>query len=187
MVARSDLVKTVLGCIGAWVALVFASPVSAQERGSAGAEEAPPVVERLFACRGIAEPVQRLACFDREVALVEEATMSEELVIADQSQVREARAGLFGFKLPKIRLFGGSEDGKNDVDSIDGIIASARTTGRGKLYVELESGSRWIQTDNTLILGDVEAGDSITIKKAALGSFKAKIGGKRTFRIKRLN
>lgn len=170
------------------VALVAASgAASAQDREAPNPTAAPEIVERLFACRSIADPTDRLACFDREVAVVEQATEADDLVMADREQLSEARKGLFGFSIPKLRLFDRGSEEERAIDQIEGVIASSRLSATGKLVVTLEDGARWAQTDDTPIPGSVRAGDRITIKRAAMGSFLGKIGTKRSFRIQRLN
>lgn len=147
----------------------------------------PQIVERLFSCRGIPDATERLACYDREVANIEQALKVDDLVIADREQLREARKGLFGFTLPKLQLFDRGSEEERALDQIDGVIASSRISAGGKLVITLEDGARWMQTDETPIPGTIRPGDTITIKKAAMGSFLAKIGTKRAFRIQRIN
>lgn len=178
------MVKRVV-LVGAVVALAGAA--SAQDRPALDHKSAPQVVERLFDCREIADPTERLACFDREVAVVEQATKSDDLVMADREQLSEARKGLFGFSIPKLRLFDRGSEEERALDQIEGVIASTRSSATGKLVVTLEDGARWAQTDDTPIPGSVRAGDRITIKRAAVGSFLGKIGTKRAFRVQRLN
>lgn len=146
----------------------------------------PAVVERVFQCRTITEPTDRLACFDRETAAMEEAEKSEDLIIADREKVEEAKRGLFGLSLPKIKLFS-SGDKKDEVREIETTIASAKRNGRGKMMLVLEDGARWIQTDSTSIPRDPAKGDVIKIKSGAIGSFFAKIGSSRSFRVRRIN
>jgi len=164
----------------------YSSLAAAQDRAVAAGEK-PEIIERLFDCRKIDNPTERLACFDREVAAVEQAEESNDIVIADREGMQEARRGLFGFILPNVKLFGGGEEGVEDIDEIEAVIASAGRTRSGKMLITLEDGARWVQTDNTPVLGTIDPGDTVTIEKAALGSYKAKIGRKRAFRVKRLN
>lgn len=179
--------RNVVSCLIALALLAPAASAQGQDRPMRSAEK-PEAVARLFACRDVADPAERLSCFEREVAAVEKAQADEELVIVDREQVREARRGLFGFNLPRIGLFGGGDD-RNEVEEIEEIeapIASFALRG-GKGYFTLEDGARWIQTDSTPILGKVVPGDMVLIKRAALGSYLAKIGSKRGFRVERLN
>ena len=165
--------------------LVVAAPLAAQDN-DASAVETPAIVAGLFACREIADDAERLACFDREVGTIQEKQQRKEIVIADKEEVRETRRGLFGFSLPKIGLFS-SDDDEDEVDSLETTIVSARKMSNGRLSFEVEGGGRWIQTDNTAVLRDPKPGDTVEIKKGAVGSFMAKIGKARAFRAKRVD
>ncbi|MBD2842567.1 hypothetical protein [Erythrobacter rubeus] len=165
----------------------LSAPLSAQTPSDpADALETPEVIGKMFDCREIADPTERLACFDREVAKVFEAQESKELVLAEREQIVEAKRGLFGLNLPKIRLFGGS-DGDDDVNEITATLANAEKLGNGRHIFELEDGARWIETESTTGFRRFGAGDTIVIKKAALGSFKAKVNNKRAVKVRRLN
>lgn len=170
------------------LAVLVAAPAGLSAQSAPAAAERPAVVESLFACRAITDDRQRLACFDEQVAAVERAEASRDLVLADRAQIKEARKGLFGFSLPRIRLFGGGddEDEPEPVTSIEAGIVSSSRTPDGKLFVVLDTGARWVQTDGTQVLGEFGAGDTITIERAALGSYMGKIGRKRAFRIRRV-
>lgn len=166
------------------------SSASAQDGVEALPENRPELVEKLFDCRVLENDGERLACYDREVAAVEEAEEADELVIADREQIKEAKRGLFGFKLPRIGLFDRSSDGEDEereVSSIEAIIGSSSRNWQGQLSFVLEDGARWRQTDKTQVYGDIEKGTRVTIERAALGSYKAKIGRKRAFRVERVN
>src|SRR3546814_8363946 len=78
--------------------------------GEGPATETPEVIAKLFDCRGIADPDERLICYDREVNSVYTAQASKDLVIADREPVKETKKGLFGFSLPKLWIFGGDDD-----------------------------------------------------------------------------
>lgn len=171
-------------CIGAMAGLL-ATPVAAQSDPT-DPLETPEVIGKLFECREIESPEERLACFDREVADVYAAQESRELVIADREQVTEARRGLFGLKLPKISLFSGGDDG-DDVNEITATLADARKLSNGRYVFELEDGARWIQTENTIGYKRFKAGDTIVIKQAALGSFKARVNDKIAGKVRRIN
>jgi hypothetical protein len=173
---------------GLIVVALAAAPASAQSRGDRPIET-PEIIEELFDCRAIEEPEARLACFDREVAEVFEAQNSRQLVIADREQVRETRKGLFGFTLPKLGIFGGGDDDddEEEITEITSTITSIRRMGNGRYFIAIETGARWMQSDSTPVLGNPEAGDAITIKRAAMGSYMAKIEGRRAIRVKRVD
>lgn len=172
--------------VSATILAASATPALAQRDAVADLSR-PQLVERLFECREIADPEQRLACFDREVGALQTAEESNEVVIADREQVREAKRGLFGFSIPKIPLFSkGEEDGQDEVSELASTIQQAAKMGNGRWIFVIDGGARWMQTDSTPILGEPGRGDSIVIERASLGSFKAKIEGGRAFRIRRV-
>ena len=160
--------------------------------GQQDAKVAAPM-DKLFQCRDLVDAERRLECFDREMEQVEAAALEGDLVVVDREQMGETRRGLFGFNLPKINLFGresGNGTSSNhdfeDVTEIDMPIADF-SRSNGKVYFVLENGARWRQTDSTPVLGKIESGTVVNISKAALGSYKAKIGSKRSFRVERMN
>ena len=168
------------------VAISLAPVTAAAQEGVVDKLENPKVIDRLFECRTIENPEARLACFDREVGAVYEAQESRELVIAEREQVEEAKRGLFGLTLPKIRLFGGG-DGDQDIDELTAVLAGARVMGNGLYEFELEDGARWVQTEKSVGRRRYGAGDTIVISKGAIGSFKAKVNGERAMRVRRVN
>ena len=169
------------------VVIIAAAPAVAQEPGES-AEAPPEVIAKMFDCRDIGDAEQRLACFDREVARVYEAQASRELVIADREQIKETKRGLFGLKLPKIGLFSDDNDSDEDrVDEISTTLADATRLNNGRYIFTLEDGARWLETESVAGSRRYGAGDTIVIKKAALGSFRAKVNGRKAVRVRRLN
>ena len=175
----------IAACFAA-AAVLAAQPLAAQS-DPADAIDTPEVIDKLFQCRAIADPDARLACFDREVADVYEAQQSRDLVIADREKVTEAKRGVFGLKLPKIRLFGGGDEDDDEINEITATLVEARRLSNGRYIFELEDGARWIQTEDGIGRKRFEKGDTIVIKKAAFGSFKARVNDKVAGRVKRLN
>jgi hypothetical protein len=157
-------------------AAAVAAPAAAQE-SDAGA--APAVFQQVIDCRTIADSAKRLACFDNSVAALEQATAKKDLFVADRAKVRETKKGLFGLSLPSVKLFG---DG-DELDEIEGKVAGLSNTSRGKWVFMLEDGARWEQTDTRAIYP--EKGDRIRIRRAAMGSFLANVGGSTAFRVSR--
>lgn len=178
------------GVLSATAALAagLSSPADAQEIDRKKALTAPPAIYTdLVACRDVAEPTARLACYDDKVTALQSAQASNQVVIADREQVREARRGLFGLTLPRIKLFDGDGDEGEQIEAIDGIIQSARTIRSGKWLIQLEEGAVWQQTEPPRsTMRRPKAGDSITIERAALGSYLAKVNDGRGFKVKRV-
>ncbi|WP_373491608.1 hypothetical protein [Parasphingorhabdus sp.] len=170
------------------VAAGLGSSAVAKEIDRKNALSAPPAIYTdLVACRDIAEPAARLSCFDEKVAALQTAQSNNQVVIADREQVREARRGLFGLTLPRIKLFGDDADEGDRIESVEGVIQSARTFAGGKWLIQLEDGAVWQQTDpGRSTMRPPKAGDPIVIERAAMGSFMAKVNDGRGFKVKRI-
>ena len=142
---------------------------------------------RLVDCRSIAQPEERLACFDREVAALDAAEASKQIVVVDKEQIRKTRRSLFGLELPDLGVFGG-DDKSDDAEEVSRLEAKIKTASRGRYgqwSFELEDGARWVQTDDHVLAIEPKAGDTILIKRASFGSYMANVNGQRTFRIQR--
>ena len=166
-------------------AAIVGTPTSAQKNEPFQGNR-PPVFEELFNCRAIANADERLACYDTKVAAIDTAEKNDELVIADKESMKQARRGLFGFSLPKLKLFG-NEGKENEESEIVAKIDSAYQTSSGRWNIVLEDGARWSQIDTDQINKYPVKGMEIKIRKAAMGSFFANIAGQRAIRMKRVN
>lgn len=144
----------------------------------------PPIFNSVIQCRAIADSGQRLACFDRAVGAMAEAQAKNDLFVADRDAMREARRGLFGFNLPRMRIFG-DDDMDRDVDQIESTVAAVSSGQRGVIIV-LKDGARWAQTDGAY-MDRPRIGAKIKIRRAMFGSYFASIEGRPGFRIERLN
>lgn len=142
----------------------------------------PPVFQAVIACKDLTDSAERLACYDRTVGAMATARASKDLVVADRATMREARKGLFGLALPKIKLFGGGDS--EDVTAIDGTIEAMTTARDGNFIYLLTDGARWKQIDGRPAYA--KKGDPIHIEKASLGSFFAKIGKGQNARVIRI-
>lgn len=178
------------GVLSAMIAATagLAAPAAAQNKDRDNALTAPPAIYTdLVACKDVKDAMARLACYDEKVAALQTAQSSNQVVIADREQVREARRGLFGLTLPRIKLFGDDSDEGDGVSELSAVIQTAQRAGYGKWFFVLEDGAKWVQTDSTRIYPYPKAGSEIVIKRAALGSFTAQVDGRgRSFKIKRV-
>ena len=99
------------------IALLPVCLFGATPAGAADAKDARPAMfQKLVDCRAQQDAALRLACYDAQVAALDDAETKKELVVVDKAQMKQARKSLFGFSLPKISLFGG---GENDQDQED--------------------------------------------------------------------
>ncbi len=178
--------KTALACSAA---LLTALPASALAKDDGENTPPPAIFQDVIDCQKVTDTTARLSCYDQKVSTLAAAQESREVVIADREQIKEARRGLFGFSLPKIRLFGGGSDDKDKEERIQELqttITSAREFGYGKWLLTLEEGGRWQQTDSIRLNAEPRSGDTILIKTAAMGSYLASINGQRSIRVKRV-
>lgn len=157
-----------------------AAPLFAKEKQEAAS---PLAYERLLQCRSTSDPEARLACYDSNVLALQQAKERRELVIVDREEVREAKKGLFGLKLPELRLFGSGQD--EDVTELEATIASARQYTPGRWRIVLQDGATWDQIDDAVLSRTPSNGQKIVIRRAALGSFKAKINNQPGIRVRR--
>ncbi len=147
-----------------------------------------PVLEAVTRCRTITVDADRLACFDASVAELDAAAAKRDVVVLDRGQVRETRRSLFGLSLPKLALFGGGHDKDEDeVQEITATLSSISKDADDRLLLRLEDGAKWRQIDNVAFGRAPRPGDTIIIHRAAMGSFKARVGSSPGFRVRREN
>ena len=164
----------------ALLACVVAAPAAAKDKD---APVRPAQIQELYACRDIADPAARLACFDREVGELSAADTAREITFTDRETAKKARRGLFGFSFPKLGgIFGGDED---EVKEIETTIRSASVDRSGKYTLVMEDEAVWVQIDTTRLPRQPKPGQKVKIKVATMGSYFATIDGGRTIRMKR--
>jgi hypothetical protein len=118
------------------------------------------------------------------------ADEARDIRIVDREAVRETRRGLFGFSLGSLNLFGNgdSDEQAADSDAVNEIETSIREIGRngdGRMVFALANGQRWVQADAAVRGRSPQAGESIRIRRAAMGSYLANVGGRQAFRVRR--
>lgn len=152
-------------------------------RASKPADSATPAqVQRLMACRNITAAEQRLACFDRETAAMNQAIASKDLVFVDREKARATSRSLFGFSIPD---FGGLFGGDDEVSQIESTIRATSRNVDGGWVITLADGSVWSQTDDWPGL-DPRRGMKAIVERAAFGSFRLKIPGQSGIKVKRV-
>lgn len=169
----------------AFYSLVFASlcaPAGAKDKDQDLSTAPPPVYQGVLDCRAMTDPAARLACFDKSVAAMADATIKKDLVVIDRATIRETKRGLFGISLPKIKIFGGNDD--VEVNQIESTLTSAYSSRDGMAVFVLADGSRWKQTEGRDTFP--KAGQKIVVKRGALGGFMANVNGQPGVRVIRL-
>ena len=136
------------------------------------------MLTQLTACRAIAGEAERLACFDRQVAALEQAEASREIAVVDRQQIRRTRRSLFGLTLPDLGIFGGDDDDgrrrrRRQRDQHDDPFDRARAR-TGGWSIALEDDSVWVQTEGR-VGRHPRSGETIRIRRGPLGSFIATV------------
>ena len=164
-------------------ALILASPASAQKTP----RRVSPLVNALEQCRQIADPAQRLACYDRAAPALVDASRSGAVTVVDRGQLREARRSLFGFSMPKLPFFAGDESAADTPNELQTTVKSARSLGNGKYRIVLtENDAVWETTEESMGFREPRAGQKISIKRGPLGSYFLRVEGGRSVKGRRV-
>lgn len=179
------LLSVATALTGALLVTVGAPTVSARDAETAkpeGIRALPPVFQAVVDCRSLTADAERLACFDRSVAAMAAARDKQDLVVADRGTIDETKRGLFGFSLPKLKLFGDTEGA--EINDIASTIVAVRKANDGYAIFQLADGARWKQTDGGTSFA--QTGDPIRIRRGAMNGYLAKVGSEATIRVIRL-
>ena len=138
---------------------------------TAGAGE---LQQDLEQCRAIRRIDARVACYD---AIVDSLSSPQ---AADESAAVDAKPDPlppepfaeedFGKSAETLRRERMAEAGIEAIDELSATISSIRSVGRYRVEVTLDNGQRWRQVSDSGL--KLRVGDAVTIKPAALGSFR---------------
>jgi hypothetical protein len=146
-----------------------------------------PMVKALMSCRSVAVDAGRLTCYDHAASALDEAGRKHDVIVLGREELRETRRSLFGFSLPKLPFFTGSNGGdENDhIQQIESAATGVRSLGYGKWGIILTDSVVWQTTEAAN--SDPRTGSHIRIKAASLGSYLMSIDGGRSVRAERGN
>ncbi len=167
----------------------FILPVAALlTAGIAQAQEAP--LSKVYACAGIQNADERLACYDGAVAGLKSAEASGGVSVVSREQVVAAEEGAFGLGPATLAdvTRSAAPPTAPKVEALDNIkvtVTSAVKKPGGGLRFTLDNGQVWEEIDTSLgrVSGLPASGE---IRKGALSSYMLKIGDKPTTRVKRV-
>jgi hypothetical protein len=188
--ARLDLseedgaMRRIGGVLQAALAAGLLGVVAAPAAGSPATPGRAPAVQAVLECRKIEDSGQRLACFDKAVATMEQAEATGDLVTIDREQRRAARHQAFGLPLPTLSFLDRGEK-PEEVDRILARINSASQDPYGKWTLHLDDGAVWRQIDDKEIDRPPHAGSAAEIRRGVLGSFTMKIDGQFPIKVHR--
>lgn len=184
------MVKCVRETIFAAAALAagLAAPALADQPTPAPIE--PPAAFRaVLDCRALADPTQRLACYDAKVTALDSATKSNEIVVTDRARLQEARRGLFGFAAPIGRMLGIGNGGGSEADEIkqiDTTVTEVRGSKGGGWKLTFAEGGTWEQTDTKSFPMSPKVGRKARISRGALGSYFVEVDGMSGIKFRRV-
>jgi hypothetical protein len=184
-ISRSKMVRLGIIVIG-FLAGLSVCTVSAV---AAGKDQKKPVraevLQKLIDCRAIRVDAERLACYETQTAKIDDAEAKRDLVIIDRDQATKARKE--GFGLPSRPLIVGAPPALGEgVSDVTSRIQSAKQLNSKRWLFVLEDGARWYQAESKSIR-EPKPGQSIRIRKAALGGFLANVNGQPATRVRRID
>lgn len=140
-----------------------------------GADQSSTIPAELRSCVGIERNTERLACFDRAVAVL----MGVE---GAQAPSAESSFGLVA-STPRADAPRSGELGE-DLRKLTAKVTAVATASDGSSVVTLENGQVWRQISGNQML--LKVGDEVTINRAALGSFQMFVPSGRNGKVKRV-
>jgi hypothetical protein len=164
--------------LAAVAGLTLAAPnAQAADAPSAAAFQA------VLDCRKVADPTQRLACYDAAAAKMGEAETRGDIVVIDRAQASAAHREAFGLHMPSLDFVTKALK-PEEVDSIQGVVKAARADVNGKWAFVLEDGAHWQQISGNL-RRDPRAGSKVEIRKGSLGSYLMNVDGQPSIKVHR--
>ncbi len=144
----------------------------------------PELLQRLVACRAETADAARLACLDAAVAALDAAERSGEVTVVDREQVRAARRSLFGIEGGDLNVFRGRGGDETEDATLETRLVSAGQARDGWRFT-LEDGAVWRQIDSEPLRVTPRPGQTVTIRRGAIGSYLLGIDGARSLRVRR--
>jgi hypothetical protein len=179
----TDLFRRTSWALSAGFAFLAVSPtiVASAPKAPGRAE----LVKALSACRALTDPTERLACFDKTAAALDEAQTKGDVVIVDRHEVQEVKRQAFGFSLDALSVFDKGGKAAPEDTSINAVAKAAVQNATGKWIITLEGGAVWRQIDTDTLNIDPHPGSKVHIRRASLGSFLMSIDGQNSIRVHR--
>ena len=132
-------------------------------------------------CASVNSDSDRLACYDR--AFGGPVKAGDDLG-AGGERTTEARRD-FGLSESDKRVRDPEAARASRPDSIEATVSAVRPEMRGRFVVTLDNGQVWMQSES-ITHARLSAGDAVTIRKAALGSYLLVIPGRVAMRVRRV-
>jgi hypothetical protein len=148
-----------LGCGSAWA------------QDNAPANPTPQALTAVYQCADISAENDRLACYDAAVTRLRQAQSQGEVVAVDRAQAEAVRRESFGLSLPGlVNIFQGNGQHFEPVDNVQMQVERIASAGSGRARFFMANGQTWVQVEPQ-DTHNVRAGDTITIRRGAFGSY----------------
>jgi hypothetical protein len=161
--------------------VAIASPAAAQPKVEGGAQ----IIQKLVDCRNTPDDAAQLACYRQAADALVRAEAAGDIVVVGREDARKVRRQAFGLSLPSLSLFDKGES-EEELSTVSGEVRTARQDATGRWILKLDSGATWTQVDAIPLRRSPKAGMPVMITKAALGSYKMKVGDQHAVRAKRI-
>lgn len=151
------------------VVFLFCGTALAQTPPAAGTPEA---LSRVYGCANVADNQERLACYDSAVGRLAQEEREGRIVSVDREQVATIERESFGFSLPSLSgiLPRVRDEQREEVDNIQMQVERVARDAYGRARFEMTNGQTWTQSE-IRSPSNVRAGDTVTVRRAAMGSF----------------
>lgn len=147
------------------------------------------LTQKFADCLAIKPDAERLVCLEQAARTLVDTEAKGEVVIVDKATMAKTRRSLFGFSLPKIKLFGAGDrtvsDARNDV--LETSIIGVRAEKYDLWTLELAEGGRWQTTESWSYGPTPRVGSTVRLDRGALGSYSLKTPGARPVAARRIN
>lgn len=122
-----------------------------------------PLPAHIEACVALRRDSERLACYDKAVAIMRAGS---------ESAPPPSAENMFGAS-SEIAQSAGSHAAvkREELQQISGLVTSLRRGDDGMIQLELDNGQVWRQQDAEVRLM-VETGDKVTVIRASMGTFR---------------
>lgn len=137
------------------------------------------VPPEFLSCSRIQKNSERLACYDQAVAYLNQS--------ADQPASAPSAEASFGLQTsaPQPSAAAAEEAKSEDVSRITARVTEVTSDREGKKVVKLDNGQTWRELNKSSFV-TLDAGDEVTINRAALGSFMMSVPNGRPVRVRRV-
>jgi len=149
------------------------------------------VLNIMRQCAQIDDATARLACYDNNIRSAGSASRpvvpGEMSAPAGGAGAPLQTGGARGFGREDIRTPERFETPAGELDELNAQVQSVRQRGRGVYEITLEDGARWLFAETVdFSYRPPRSGSSITIDRAALGSFLMRFDGQQSVRVRRI-